>query len=68
MRAARYYYLCILVAEDEYVSFGLGYGGEDMPVAEERVGSDHGLGYYSGREVSIGHRVLLFAACECKKC
>ena len=44
------------------------HGGEDMPVAEERVGSDHGLGYYSGREVSIGHRVLLFAACECKKC
>ena len=44
------------------------HGGEDLPVAEERVGSDHGLGYYSGREVSIGHRVLLFAACECKKC
>ena len=44
------------------------HGGEDMPVAEERVGSDHGLGDECGREVSRGHRVLLFAACECKKC
>ena len=44
------------------------HGGEDMPVAEERVGSDHGLGDECGRGVSRGHGVLLFAACECKKC
>ena len=44
------------------------HGGEDMPVAEERVGSDHGLGDECGREVSRGHRVLLFATRECKKC
>ena len=44
------------------------HSGEDMPIAEERVGGDHGLGDDSGRGVSKGHRVLLFAACECKKC
>ena len=44
------------------------HGGEDLPIAEERVGSDHGLGDDCGRGVSREHRVLLFAACECKKC
>ena len=28
------------------------HGGEDMPIAEERVGSDHGLGDECGRGVS----------------
>ena len=28
------------------------HGGEDLPVAEERVGGDHGLGDDSGRGVS----------------
>ena len=37
------------------------HGGEDLPVAEERVGGDHGLGGGSRREVSGGHGVLLFA-------
>ena len=37
------------------------HGGEDLPIAEERVGGDHGLGDDSRREVSGGHRVLLFA-------
>ena len=37
------------------------HGGEDLPIAEERVGSDHGLGDECGRGVSRGHGVLLFA-------
>ena len=37
------------------------HGGEDLPIAKERVGGDHGLGDDSGREVSGGHEVLLFA-------
>ena len=28
------------------------HGGEDMPIAEERVGGDHGLGDDSGRGIS----------------
>ena len=38
------------------------HGGEDMPIAEERVGSDHGLGDECGRGVSRGHGVLLLAS------
>ena len=37
------------------------HGGEDLPIAEERVGSDHGLGDECGRGVSRGHGVLFFA-------
>lgn len=37
------------------------HGGEDLPVAEERVGAYGGLGGGSRREVSGGHGVLLFA-------
>ena len=37
------------------------HGGEDLPIAEERVGADGGLGEGSRREVSGGHGVLLFA-------
>ena len=44
------------------------HGGEDLPVAEERVGSDHGLSDYSGRGVSRGHGVLLLATRKGEKC
>ena len=44
------------------------HGGEDLPVAEERVGSDQCLGDECGRGASRGYGVLLFAACECEKC
>ena len=37
------------------------HGGEDLPIAEERVGADGGFGGGSRREVSGGHGVLLFA-------
>ena len=37
------------------------HGGEDLPVAEERVGGDHDLGDESCRGISRGHRVLLLA-------
>ena len=37
------------------------HGGEDLPIAEERVGGDHGLGDDSGRGVSRGHGVLPLA-------
>ena len=42
--------------------------GEVVTMEADGVGGDRGLGDYSGRGVSRGHRVLLFAACECKKC
>ena len=38
------------------------HGGEDLPIAEERVGGDHGLGDDSGRGISGGHGVLLLAS------
>ena len=38
------------------------HGGEDLPIAEERVGADGGLGGGSRREVSGEHGVLLFAS------
>ena len=37
------------------------HGGEDLPIAEERVGADGGLGGGSRRGVSRGHGALLLA-------